>query len=121
MLFHLEGFVEDLYGFISDKGVMINPMIEGSGLKNKVIEAFAVGLPVVSTPLGIEAIDGEVNRHFLVASKPLVMAQMIEQLLSDDQARRAIRTEARQLAEDKYSWGPIGDAFNRILGEVVSQ
>ena len=118
---HLEGFVEDLYAFISDKGVMINPMIEGSGLKNKVIEAFAVGLPVVSTPLGIEAIDGEDIRHFLIASKPLAMAQMIEQLLSDDQARRTIRTEARQLAEDKYSWGPIGDAFNRILEEVVSQ
>lgn len=118
---HLEGFVEDLYAFISDKGVMINPMIEGSGLKNKVIEAFAVGLPVVSTPLGVEAIDGEVNRHFLIASKPLAMAQMIEHLLSDDQARRAIRTEAQQLAEDKYRWGQIGDAFNRILGEVASQ
>ncbi|MDG2376691.1 MAG: glycosyltransferase family 4 protein [Woeseiaceae bacterium] len=118
---HLEGFVEDLYAFIREKGVMINPMIEGSGLKNKVIEAFAVGLPVVSTPLGVEAIDGEVNRHFLIASEPSVMAQEIEQLLSDDQARRAIRTEARQLAEDKYSWGPIGDAFNRILREVASQ
>ena len=118
---HLEGFVEDLYGFISDKGVMINPMIEGSGLKNKVIEAFAVGLPVVSTPLGVEAIDGEVNRHFLVASELSAMAQMIEHLLSDAEARRALRAEARQLAEDKYSWGPIGDAFNRILKEVVSQ
>jgi glycosyltransferase involved in cell wall biosynthesis len=58
----LTGFKEDLFDHVADAGAMINPMVEGSGLKNKVLEAFAIGLPVVSTELGIDALPADADR-----------------------------------------------------------
>ena len=66
---HFHGFVDDLFS-LPRKRRMVNPMIEGSGLKNKVLEALAIYLPVVSTHMGVEAINGKEGRHFLVADDP---------------------------------------------------
>ena len=52
------GFVPDLRAAVRAYPVMVNPMLTGSGLKNKVLEAFALGLAVVSTPLGVDAFPG---------------------------------------------------------------
>ena len=51
-LLELSGFVSDLPAAVAAYPVMVNPMLTGSGLKNKVLEAFGLGAPVVSAPMG---------------------------------------------------------------------
>ncbi|MEO0973156.1 MAG: glycosyltransferase, partial [Pseudomonadota bacterium] len=51
------GFVEDLASVVKTVPIMINPMVSGSGLKNKMLEAMALRRAIVSTPMGSEAID----------------------------------------------------------------
>src|SRR5260221_14728540 len=53
----LTGFVDNIHSVLAEYPIMVNAMRIGSGLKNKVLEAFAMGLAVGSTGLGIEAIS----------------------------------------------------------------
>jgi len=115
---HFHGFVEDLYPFVASKGVMVNPMIQGSGLKNKVLESFALRLPVVSTCLGVEAIDGEVNTHFLVAEDPGQFADSIERLLDDHELRASVTRAGRSLVETRYTWPSIGKRFSDLIQQI---
>lgn len=110
-LIHLAGFQEDLATFVADKGVMINPMTEGSGLKNKVIEAFALHLPVVSTSLGVEAIGGNVGEHYLVGDTPHEFSQEVLRLLDDEELVRTFTVAASHLVLKSFTWQVAGKKF----------
>ena len=112
---HFHGFVDDLFQFAASKSLMVNPMVEGSGLKNKVLEALAIYLPVVSTQMGIEAINGRAGRHFLVADSPQAMAEHIEDILDDEELREELTREGRALVESEYTWSVVGGRLNDLL------
>jgi glycosyltransferase involved in cell wall biosynthesis len=116
---HFHGFVDDLFGFASGRGAMINPMVEGSGLKNKVLEALALNLPVVSTRMGIEAIDGDENRHFLVADSPADFADCIERVMDNVQLRESIVVAGRELVQSHYTWKVVGRRFDEIIQQLL--
>lgn len=116
---HFHGFVEDLFRFASGRGAMINPMVEGSGLKNKVLEALALNLPVVSTRMGIEAINGDENRHYLVADSPADFADCIERVLDNAQLRESIVVAGRELVQSQYTWAVVGQRFDAIIQQLL--
>jgi len=115
---HLHGFVEDLYREIASHGVMINPMVEGSGLKNKVLEAFACRLPVVSTAMGVEAVGANANEHFLVADDPTSFANAVLRVLEDENLARTMTASARQFVEDHFEWSAIGARLDQLIGDI---
>lgn len=115
----LTGFVTDLRGLLRQYPVMVNPMRIGSGMKNKVLEAFALGLAVVSTALGMESIDGAVpGRHFMAADEPRRFADDIVALLNDNDLRTHMIRSARELMLGQYTWNIVGrqwvDLFNKL-------
>ena len=114
---HFHGFVEDLFQFAASKSLMINPMVEGSGLKNKVLEAMAIHLPVVSTHMGIEAINGCDGQHYLVADSPQKIAERIQSLFGDAELRERLTTNGRALVESQYTWSVVGGQLNDLLRE----
>lgn len=95
--------------------VALNPMLSGSGTNLKMLEYLAAGLPILSTPTGARGIDIEHHRHAVIAS-PEEMQFGLEELLSDAHLRTALATEARALAEEKYSWESIG----RIVADLYT-
>lgn len=115
---HFHGYIDDLYSSAAGKGVMVNPMIQGSGLKNKVLESFALRLPVVSTPLGVEAIDGKADIHFLVAETPRKFADCVQRLLDDCELRASVVQAGRSLVETCYTWPSIGKRFSDLIRET---
>ena len=114
------GFVDDLFDFVRQHGVMVNPMVEGSGLKNKILEAFALGIPVVSTPLGIEAIDCEAGKHYLPGPDSEAFAGSVLKLLDDATLRSAMSHDARQLVQTRYSWDAVGNDYCNFLNSVLA-
>ena len=110
------GFVEDLNAAVSDYPVFINPMISGSGIKNKVLEALALEKAVVSTPLGMESIAGAVNGlHYVEASTPEEMAESVLALLKDTARRETLGSNARQLILAQYTWAHAGKKLKSVL------
>jgi glycosyltransferase involved in cell wall biosynthesis len=116
----LHGYVDDLFSEVAKQGVMINPMVEGSGLKNKVLEAFACKVPVVSTSLGIEAIDASPDLHYVRADAPEEFAKAICSLLADKGYASRIAEDARLLVESRFRWSVIGEQLGSLVDRILS-
>ncbi len=111
------GFVDDLFGHLDRYPVMVNPMVSGTGLKNKVLEAFAVGKAVVTTAMGVEAFPVVDGVHCVVADDPGVFAAAVLRLLDDDAERAALATRARELVAERYSWETVARRWGTILSQ----
>lgn len=79
------------------------PLRAGGGTRIKILEAFAHGVPVISTSLGAEGLDVEDGRHLIVADTHEAFAQACIDIARDDGLRRELVTEARCLQESEYS------------------
>lgn len=104
------GFVDDLQSALSPAPIMVNPMVQGSGMKNKVLEAFCLGKVVVSTSLGVESFEGiENNVHFVLANSPDEFEIAIRRLLNDLPLRISISNAARDYVNKNYSWCKVAN------------
>jgi glycosyltransferase involved in cell wall biosynthesis len=109
------GFVEDLYAVLSDYPVAINPMVSGGGMKNKMLEALALEKAVVSTPLGMESINGAVNGvHYVEASTPEGLAESVLALLKDPARCKTLGSNARQLILTQHTWRHVGEKLRSV-------
>lgn len=94
--------IEDLKKQISDAVMVIVPLRFGSGTRIKIIQAFAVGTPVISTKKGIEGIEAVNEKHFLLADKIQDFPEKILLLLKDKMLQKRLVKNARALLEEKY-------------------
>jgi glycosyltransferase involved in cell wall biosynthesis len=118
---HIEvtGFIDNLLEFVAKMPIMINPMVIGTGLKNKVLEAFALQKTVISTKIGIEAIDAQPNLHFIQADNPKEFSDAILFYLNSSEKRKLIGIKARQLVLKKYTWETIGSQWRELVSLVL--
>lgn len=100
----LPGFVEDLEPYFQKSGVFICPLRFGSGIKVKVVNAMYRGIPVVTTPIGIEGLAVENNKHIAYASEPEALTQSILNLLNDENQWSSIALNSRSFAKEHLSW-----------------
>jgi glycosyltransferase involved in cell wall biosynthesis len=113
------GFVDDLFGLLSREGALVNCMVEGGGLKNKVLEAFACGLPVVSTKLGLDGIHAQDGVHCLVGDRPRAIAEKALQVLDQPALARRLTRAARDLVESEYTWERAGKSFAGVVERLL--
>jgi glycosyltransferase involved in cell wall biosynthesis len=118
-LVHMAGFQPDLVSYVADKGVMINPMIEGGGLKNKVLESFAMNVPIVSSAMGIEAIDGVDGEHYLVADTPEDFSNCVLRLLDDKKLANSMTESANRCVREFYTWQVVGRRFADVIQPLL--
>jgi polysaccharide biosynthesis protein PslH len=85
------------------------PLESGGGTRLKILEAFAAGVPVVSTPVGCEGIDAVPGSHLVVADRTEFAAATIKLLGRPDRAR-VLAVRARSLVREKYDWSVVGRA-----------
>lgn len=114
----LTGFVEDLFDLVSTIPVMVNPMIMGSGLKNKVLEAFILSRSVVSTQMGVESLPVTHNEHCLIAESPKQFAEHVIGLLKNADKRTTLGQSAKELVIKNYTWKQVGQKLNTILESI---
>jgi glycosyltransferase involved in cell wall biosynthesis len=84
--------------------VAVVPLRAGSGLQNKVLEAMAVGTPVVATPRAVAGLDVRAGEHLLVADDADALAHAVVELLGDPGRGRRLARAARALVERRYRW-----------------
>lgn len=118
------GRVDDILPHLRDAHVLAVPLESGGGTRLKILEAFAAGLPVISTPVGCEGIAAEPDRHLCVAPRERFAEALISLLLSP-QRRREMAEAARRLARNVYDWRIVGqtavDAIESACEERLRQ
>jgi glycosyltransferase involved in cell wall biosynthesis len=100
----LRGFVDDLEPEYQSSRVSIAPLQFGSGMKVKVLDSMARGLPTVTTATGAESIDFEQGKHLFVSSGADDMAHNIISLLNDQSIWSRLNFYSRQLISQRYNW-----------------
>jgi glycosyltransferase involved in cell wall biosynthesis len=115
------GEVDDIRPYLQKAKVFVCPVRLGSGLRVKLLEAMAAGVPVVSTTLGAEGIPLHTGENCMLADKPEIMAENIEMLLSDEDLRKAIARQARTLVQDRFSWERGIDSLEDVFADLIIQ
>jgi len=113
------GEVPDLRPYRNRARVFVSSVRLGSGMRLKVMEAMASGLPVVSTALGMDGIEAQNGVNCLVADTPELFTQSVEWLLTDSSFSERMSRSARETAEKKYSLNEGLRHCEEIIKSVV--
>ena len=112
------GPVESVDPYWARASLYVLPMRGGGGTRFKALEAMAAGLPLVSTPMGMEGIAAEDGTHYLSGQTPTELAAAIVRLLGDQALREQLATAAEQLVRERYDWQVVAasllDAYREL-------
>jgi glycosyltransferase involved in cell wall biosynthesis len=111
------GDVPSMSAELHRAAVAVLPSASGSGIKNKVLEAFAAGTPVVTNAAGINGVVGaRAGEHYLEAEGAEALAAAAATLLASADERVRIAAAARALVEREYSWDSRADELLELYG-----
>lgn len=114
------GFVPDLRPHIEQAAVVVSPLVSGGGMKNKILEAWAMGKAVVATPLGCAGITARDGVDLLIAHNAAEFAAQTVYLLTHPIEARRIGTCARKSVAANYSWDDKAAHLDRILRDAIT-
>lgn len=114
------GYVPELEPYHRKTAAFVVPLRSGSGMRVKILEAFARGLPVVSTTIGCEGIDARDDEQLLIADEPQQFAEAVGRLVRDRQLGDRLVQGGRQLAERLYDWRAVCPAINATYARAVA-
>ncbi len=115
------GTVPSLLPYYAEAAASLVPLKTGGGTRLKIIEAFAAGVPVVSTAVGAEGLNAVPGRHFLAAESPDEWCAALQHILDDPKAATLIAEQARSFAHDAYDWNAIGNTLCRIYSDLLPE
>ena len=107
------GTVDDLRPYLAQATVAVCPALYAVGVQNKVLEAMAMGTPVISTPAGCAALALEEGREILTAEGEDKLAAAVLQVLNDPTLARRLSAAGRQYVEAHHSWEALA---RRLVG-----
>lgn len=110
--------IKDVREAYQGASVLVAPIYGSGGTRYKNFEAFASGLPVVTTSIGIGGTDATDNVDVLVRDKPDDIAEAAVSLLQDKKLHQKIAENAKKMVKEKYDWGSISQKLNKIYLEV---
>jgi glycosyltransferase involved in cell wall biosynthesis len=115
------GEVPDMRPWLAGSAVYVCPMRSGTGIKNKLLEAMACGLPCVASRLAVRGLSVEPGRHVLVADTPAAMADAVVRVLGDPGLAAALGLAARAYAAERHSWAAVARAYAAVYARAVER
>jgi glycosyltransferase involved in cell wall biosynthesis len=114
------GTVDDIWPQITRANVFVFPMIEGTGLQNKILEAMYAGVPVVTTPIAAAGMRAGSGEQLLIAESDDEIAEQALKLLGDAPFSAALAARARSFVLREFSWPAILPQYEAIVAPVAS-
>ena len=116
------GAVEDMRTWLTGSRVWVGPFLDGTGMKNKLLEAMATNLPAVVTPLGHQGLDDVTSgRELLIGSTKEELAAHVVRVLEDDALARNIGQAGGAYVRPRYDWSAVGHAYEILYEEILSE
>jgi glycosyltransferase involved in cell wall biosynthesis len=101
---NVTGYVQDPTPYQQRAAVMVVPVRAGGGMRVKILNALAEGIPIVSTTLGYEGIEMTPGQDILVGDTPEAFAAQVLRALNDPDLGRQLAANGRRLVEEKYDY-----------------
>ncbi len=117
---HVTGQVESVVPYYERCQVALVPLRSGGGTRLKILEAMALGRPVVSTTVGAEGLDVTDGEDILIADHPEDFIEKTYQVMTDDALRDRLVANGRALVERCYSWDSLTAKLLSIYGDLVA-
>lgn len=106
--------IEDIRDAYSNSDVMLAPIYGPGGTRYKILESMATGLPVVTTPIGIEGLNAIHNREALICKTKQTLASETVRVLKDRKLYSILATNGRKLVEKNFNWKIIASKLDDI-------
>jgi sugar transferase (PEP-CTERM/EpsH1 system associated) len=113
------GYVDDVRPYVRSSEVFVCPIRAATGLNNKILEAMAMGVPVVATPQACEGIEMDKEEDIAIAEGPDDFAGQVVKLLNDGKLRSKLSSNGRRLVEQKYTWDINVDKLEQIYDKAM--
>lgn len=112
------GFVEDIGLYLRKCSIFVAPLWQGGGIKIKILTAMAYGLPVVTTRIGAEGIEGLSEQNILIANTEEQFIERISLLLDNTDLAHKIGLNAKVLIKNYYSWEKVIKYTEKIYSSL---
>lgn len=100
----ISGWVDDIREAYASGKVFIAPMFIGTGLQNKLLEAMAIGIPCITSPLANKALNAKIDEEILIAENPKEFAEHFNRLINQENNYHQFAQSGRKFVKDNYNW-----------------
>jgi len=114
------GFIKELAPVYNSASVVVAPLRFGAGTQNKVLEAMAMGVPVVCTNIGFGGLNIESGQGAIKQTDPQLFADSVIALLSTAEMRKRVGEAGINVIRSQFSWDVIAQQLESYLQEVAS-
>jgi glycosyltransferase involved in cell wall biosynthesis len=114
----ITGEVQDIRTWLRTARVFACPMLTGTGIKNKLLEAMATELPCVVTPLALQGLEVNPGEQVLVANTADELSVHILTVLNDDSVAERLGRAARAYVRNHHTWSGAAQAYDDLYNEV---
>lgn len=118
--YHVHGFVDDIKNIFYKAGIYVCPISDGGGTKLKILDAMAMGKPIVAHPVACEGIDMIDRKNVLFAETPEEYLANIKKLIENRALIEELGANNRKLILDRYSYHVIGNDLLKLLESTKS-
>jgi polysaccharide biosynthesis protein PslH len=108
------GYVDDPEPYWARSQVFVVPLRAGGGMRVKILDAWAQGLPIVSTTIGAEGLTYRAGADILIADTPEALAEAVLSILQDADLARRLAAAGRATVEQRYDWRRTYPAWDAI-------
>jgi polysaccharide biosynthesis protein PslH len=115
------GFVPDVREYLNRSKIFVAPLRSGSGIQNKILEAMACELPVVSTSLGNAGIKAENNKQILIADTDVDFIEAALKLMTNAEDRARLGKSGRSFVEKEFSWEKASEKLEQVYSEITEK
>ena len=115
------GYVPDTRKILRTAAVSVAPLRIARGIQNKVLEAMAMGVPVVGTTAAVQGVEGLSGRDYLVGDDAQRFAEAVCSLLRDPEGARERGMRGRRFVEENYDWEVVFRPLDDLLEKCASR
>lgn len=111
---HFWGYVDDVREIVESTAIFLAPIAYGTGIKTKIVEAMAMGMPVITNSFGAEGLSAVAGKDLIVCDDNRQIAELVDMLLVNPKKREELGDSAQKYALKWHSWEKVYDAFGRM-------
>ncbi len=114
------GFVKDLAAMYNSASIVVAPLRFGAGTQNKVLEAMAMGIPVVCSNIGFRGLGIKSGEGAIMQVEATAFAQSVIDLLAAEELRKSVGTKGIEVIRSKFDWDIIAKRLEHYFKEIIA-